>query len=281
MYVFTFKYFMWQKLTMSDGCHLLAMLPWYDEVAEPGTTAPPLPPAPHSESAPRIPSPFAEMLFYHSQIDFITEYAKDKKWSFIETRADIIVGFVPNQNYYSLGTSLGIFLSLWKEVHGEGAKCPFPGTAKTWKALNSDSSSDMIARQTIHLTLSPSTPKGAAYNVSDAKTPQNWETKWPIVCSYFNLEATEPLSEPIDMRKFINDNTDTWLAMEKKYGLQSGHIDGGRGMQISEHLLMTKFDFDRHLDMTKMYSTGFTEERGPKESWWKVFDRMRKAKIIP
>jgi hypothetical protein len=30
-----------------------------------------------------------------------------------------------------------------------------------------------------------------------------------------------------------------------------------------------------------MYSTGFKEERGTKEAWGGVFDRMRKAKIIP
>jgi hypothetical protein len=74
---------------------------------------------------------------------------------------------------------------------------------------------------------------------------------------------------------------ETWLAMERKYGLQSGHVDGGRGMQIAEQMLMTKFDFDRHFDMSKTYETGFTEERGTKESWGVVFDRMRKAKIIP
>lgn len=269
------------RLTLVDGCHLRAMLPWYDAAAPPGTTQPPLPSPPLSESAPRLPSPFAELLFYHPQIDFITEYSKGKSWSFIETRPDLIIGFVPNQNFYSLGTTMALYLSLWKEVHGDGAECPFPGTTKVYKALSNDSSSDMIARQTIHLTLSPSAPKGGVYNVADSKTPYSWEQKWPVVCSYFNLKAMGPLSEPIDMRHFIRDNMTAWLAMEKRYGLQSGHIDGGRGMQISEHLLMTKFDFDRHFDMTKMYSTGFTEERGPKDTWWKVFDRMRKARIIP
>ena len=102
-----------------------------------------------------------------------------------------------------------------------------------------------------------------------------------MVCSYFGLKAMDPLSEPIDMRDFIRDNMNAWLAMEKRYGLQSGHINGGRGMQISEKMLMTKFDFDRHFDMTKTYSTGFTEERSPKDTWWNVFDRMRKARIIP
>jgi hypothetical protein len=48
-----------------------------------------------------------------------------------------------------------------------------------------------------------------------------------------------------------------------------------------EYFLLTQFDFDRQYDMTKMYRTGFEEERDTKQSWGGVFDRMRAAKIIP
>jgi hypothetical protein len=40
----------------------------------------------------------------------------NKTWKWCETRPDIIVGFVPNQNFYSLGTVLGVYLSLYREV---------------------------------------------------------------------------------------------------------------------------------------------------------------------
>ncbi|KAI0613757.1 hypothetical protein TUN205_01965 [Pyrenophora tritici-repentis] len=263
------------------GCHLKALLPWYDEAAPIGTTAPPLPEPPHKESSPRIPSPFAEVLFYHVQMDFIADYSKDKKWKYVVTLPDLIIGLVPNQNFYSLATTVGIYLSLWKEVHGEGADCPFPGTEKVWKALSNDSSSDMIARQTIHLTLSPDTPKGALYNVADSKTPSSYVEKWPILCSYFGLKATAPRPEPIDIRGFIADNFETWTKTEEKYGLQKGHAQNDKALFLSEKLLMTKFDFDRHFDMSKIYSTGFTEERDTATAWYSVFDRMRKAKIIP
>lgn len=55
------------------------------------------------------------MLFYHPQLDFTADFAKDKKWSWCDTRPDIIIGFVPNQNFYSLGVVMGIYLSLWRE----------------------------------------------------------------------------------------------------------------------------------------------------------------------
>lgn len=236
---------------------------------------------PHKESQPRLKQPYHDLLFYHPQLDFITSYAKDKKWSWCDTRPDIIVGFVPNQNFYSLATAMGIYLSLWREVHGEGAEAPFPGTEGSWKALSNDSSADMIARQTLHLSLSPATENGGGYNVADSKTPSSWSVKWPIVCSYFHLKGTGPASDPPEIRKFIKENIDTWHKLEKEKGLQTGHADSERTFPGFEYFMMTQFDFDRQYDMSKMYGTGFSEERDTLQAWGGVFDRMRKAKIIP
>jgi len=163
------------------GCHLLENHPM-DYIS-----------VPLIESLPRLKSPYAEGLFYHPQLDFLTSYAKDKKWNWIDTRPDIIIGFVPNQNFYSLATSLAVFLSLWREIEGEGASCPYPGTKKAWVAKSNDSSSDMIARQTLHLSLTlPMSARGEGFNVADEKTPRSWETKWRELCSYFGLKGVPP-----------------------------------------------------------------------------------------
>lgn len=82
---------------------------------------------PLSEAMPRLKQPYHDMLFYHPQLDWISEYARDKKWNWCEKRPDIIIGFVPNQNFYSLAQSIGIFLTLFATVEGHGAECPFPG----------------------------------------------------------------------------------------------------------------------------------------------------------
>ncbi|KAH7406659.1 hypothetical protein DE146DRAFT_778040 [Phaeosphaeria sp. MPI-PUGE-AT-0046c] len=254
------------------GCHLYATVPEFSQLHLK---------VPHKESQKRLTGQWGDMLFYHPQLDFTADFAKDKKWSWCDTRPDIIIGFVPNQNFYSLGTVMGIYLALWREVHGKGSDCPFPGTEKSWKALSNDSSSDMIARQTIHLSLSEKTEKGGGYNVADEKEPSDWAQKWPLLCSLFDLKGTGPAPNPPEMRKFIKDNIDVWHDMEKTQGLQTGHADSPRVFPGFEYFLMTQFDFDRQYDMEKMYSSGFTEERGTKEAWGGVFDRMREAKIIP
>lgn len=176
------------------GCHLLEDHPTdYIHV-------------PLKESHPRLKSPYAEALFYHPQLDWITSYAKERSWSWCDTRPDIIIGFVPNQNFYSLATSVAVFLSLWAEVEGKGSTCPYPGSQKAWVAKSNDSSSDMIARQTLHLSLTlPRCSKGEGFNVADAKEPKTWKTKWPELCSYFGLKGVGPPSEgePTEVRTYI------------------------------------------------------------------------------
>ncbi|KAI1079808.1 hypothetical protein F5B20DRAFT_153144 [Whalleya microplaca] len=238
---------------------------------------------PLKESLPRLPPPFQD-LFYYAQLDWLTPYAAQKKWGWCETRPDCIVGFVPNQNVHGIATSLGVFLSLFREIYGQGAECPFPGTAKSWVALSNDSSSDICARQAIHVSLTPpwSQSKGEAYNVADSRTPSSWREKWPIVCSLFGLKGVKVEQDsPVEIRAFIRENFSTWEAMEKKYGLQSGHADSPITLAGLEFAFMTMFDFDRQYDMTKIYNTGFSEEKDTRQAWGDSFDRMKKARIIP
>ena len=254
------------------GCHLLENHP-ADYM-----------PVPLSESHPRLKAPYHDLLFYHPQLDWITEYAHAKKLNWCETRPDIIIGFVPNQNFYSLGTVLGIYLALYREVEGQGTECPFPGTPKSWVAKSNDSSSDMIARQTLHLSLTlPPTRKGEAFNVADARQPESWSTKWPVLCNYFGLKGTPPRAAgDLEVRKYIHDHLGTWKSMEVKYGLRSGIANSDLTFQGFEYFLLTQFDFDRQYGMTRMYeTTGFQEERTTAQAWGGVFDRMRAAKIIP
>lgn len=214
------------------GCHLLDNHPTdYIHV-------------PLSEDQPRLKAPYHDMLFYHPQIDWMKAFASEKKWTWCETRPDIIIGFVPNQNFYSLATVLGIFLALYAAVEGKGAACPFPGTEKSWKALSNDSSSDMIARQTLHLSLNmPKEMEGQGFNVADQKEPSSWSAKWPVLCAYFGLNGVGPSTEAgqsLEVRKYINDHLDAWKKLEKEHGLKQGVADSDltfKGFEVSKSFL--------------------------------------------
>jgi hypothetical protein len=80
---------------------------------------------------------------------------------------------------------------------------------------------------------------------------------------------------------YIRAHLETWKQMEKKHGLRCGIADSDIAFEGFDYFLLVKFDFDRQYNMTKMYATGFTEERSVMQAWGVVFDRMREAKIIP
>jgi hypothetical protein len=83
------------------------------------------------------------------------------------------------------------------------------------------------------------------------------------------------------VRTYIKEHFDIWQKLEKKHDLKSGIADSELTFKGFEYFLLTQFDFDRQYDMTKMYGTGFTEERSTLKAWGGVFDRMKQAKIIP
>lgn len=252
------------------GCHLLT--------SPPDWLVPPF-----KEDAPRVEGVDAAPVFYYPQLDWLKDFAANKAWSWTETRPDVIVGFVPNHNFYSMPMSIGFFLSLYREINGEGAEVPFPGTDASWVTKSEDSSGDMIARQTIHITLSPEMQKpenrGRAFNVGDEVKPHCWREKWPALCALFGLHGVKrPEDNPIEVRKYIEDNYAVWEAMERKYGLQSGHINNARTVPGFEYLLLTKLVMDRQYDLSRLYGDlGFEEERTAALSWGGVFDRMKAA----
>ncbi|OHE91117.1 SirQ [Colletotrichum orchidophilum] len=239
---------------------------------------------PYKENMPMIPQPFRDELFYYAQLEWLESYAADKKWGWCETRPDIVIGFAPGHNAYNLAATIGVFCSLFREIHGEGAECPYPGTAKSWKAIWSSSSSDMLARQAIHVSLTPpySQQKGEAYNGADSLEPSTWSERWPAICSYFGLKGVKlEADDPIEMRAFIKENHKAWESMEKKYDLQRGFAERPFQVPTWEHAMVSGMDFDRPYDVSKIYGTGFTQETTTLQTWSPVFERMRGARVIP
>lgn len=82
-------------------------------------------PAPLKESLPRVPAPQGNNIFYYAQYDAVAELSKGKSWTFTEVRPDVIIGFTPGSNFMNAAQGLGFYLTLYREVKGEGAECPF------------------------------------------------------------------------------------------------------------------------------------------------------------
>lgn len=257
------------------GVHLIDQFPFKNDL-------------PLKESLPRIPEPHASEMFYYNQLDLLKQMSSGKSWSYIDVIPDVIIGFVPNNNIYCLPQALALYLTLYRHIHGDGAKVVFPGTMESWRNKSNDSSQDVIARFCLTATTVPEDKKasiaGQSFNVADSNTPSSWSEKWPKICSYFKLIGVEPSpanggSGP-DPSGFVSENREKWLELERKYELQSGRVGNERSYGGFPYFIMTMLNFDRQLDLEKMHDV-YKEEISTEDAWFTAFDRFRKVKIIP
>lgn len=202
-----------------------------------------------------------------------------KSWTYSEIRPDVIIGFTPGSNFMNCAQGLGIWLSLAREVHGAGAKIPFPGTQKSWVNKHTDTFQDILARMDIHAAVNhDKCGKGGTFNVADGEVV-TWSGKWPGICAAFGLEGTPPGAQPYSIEEFIKDNEVTWQQMVEKHGLKKGILESFSWPFL--FFVMTVFDFDRQYDLSASKEVGFKETIDTVKGYETAFQRMRETKIIP
>jgi len=234
---------------------------------------------PLSESLPRIPDPYAQNIFYYEQYDIMKRASEGKFWTFCEIRPDAIVGFVPQNNAMNIAQAIGLFLSLHKEIEGEGAEVRFPGNNDAWHALHTDTSQDILARFHIYASTHPQQTTGRAFNVVDGPAT-TWSEVWPQLCAYFGLRGIAPESsgEPFSAQKWMEDHRGEWSNWVARNGLKEGALEG-TSWEFMQAVI--GIPFRRDYDATAIREIGFTERRPHAEGYKIVFDDMRRARIIP
>lgn len=234
---------------------------------------------PLSESLPRIPDPHAQNIFYYEQYDIMKRASEGKRFAFCEIRPDAIVGFVPQNNAMNIAQALGLFLSLYRDVEGEGSAVPFPGSKEAWTALHTDTSQDILARFHIHASLLPQETSGRAFNVVDGPAT-TWEHVWPEVCAYFGLKGVGPEAsgKVFSAQTWMESHSGEWAPWVAKNGLKTGALESTSYGFMQD---VIGIPFRRDYDATASREIGFTEERPHAEGYKRAFEEMRRARIIP
>ena len=249
----------------------------------------------------RLPEPYASNVFCFAQQDALEQMSKGKEWTWCEVRPDAIVsnhhikreplssfshtrspiekiGFVPNGSTYNLLAHWATYLSLYALVEGKGAKVYFPGTLPAYNSLFNDASADIIAKFSIWASLHPETCGGGQlFNIADQARPSRMSERWPAIANYFGLEGVGP---PVDGGK---DVLKPGAYIEKhqraldEWGGKSSRVFKAEALDGYGY----HFDFDRHMKLEKVRRVGFAAEIEPNGSWFRAFDRLKAAGMIP
>ncbi|KAF8249118.1 hypothetical protein K440DRAFT_654265 [Wilcoxina mikolae CBS 423.85] len=225
------------------------------------------------ESAPRIPQPWSDNIFYYSQSDLLSTLSSGKRWRTLDIRPDVIIGFVPNGNIMNAAQQLALYLSLYRRVYGAEARVAFPGTQKSWRNTHTDTSQDVLARFSIFASMR-SEAKGA-YNIADGEKT-TWSYKWPKIAEWFGLEGVGPEEGGEEPRVWWGRNRRVYEEMVKVEGLKERELE----WEFVD-VVMRVFDVDREYDLGKARRLGWEEERLPELGWWRAFEMMREFGVIP
>ena len=236
--------------------------------------------SPYEESRPRLTGEVAAPIFYYPQVDAVNEASKGHTWKFSETRPDAIVGFVPSLGSVSgqdIGRLLGLYLSLYRKVHGDGATIAFPGSQKSWRNRHTDSWQDTIGKLSIWTAIND---HAGPFNCVDR--PTTWEAKWPAICADFGLKATGPGEKPWSMlepMQWVQQHDKEVRELIKDHNLIGDSWQGANWVFLWAILVV--LDYDREYDMRKAQELGFKAQASEAEGWLETFRRLRKAKIMP
>lgn len=165
---------------------------------------------PLKESQPRIPEPYRSKIFYYTQYDKLQELSKGKPWTFTEIRPDGIVGFAPGSNFMNMSQGMAIYLSIYRKVHGAGARVPFPGAEHGYKSKHMDTFQDLLSRLEIFTAVNPDQcGNGGIFNAADGPVI-TWADIWPRLCEHFGLKDGGPQPDSMPILDFVKKNRWAW-----------------------------------------------------------------------
>ncbi|MCJ1408086.1 hypothetical protein MMC19_002159 [Ptychographa xylographoides] len=235
---------------------------------------------PLRESSLRIPEPYASNVFYYAQYDELARLNVGQNWRFCEIRPDVIVGFVPQGNAMGFAEAVGLWLSLYVSVEGEGKEVVFPGDEEVWKAVHSDTSQDVLAQFHVFASLHPEEVSERAFNIADEQEV-TWEKVWPGICDYFGLKGVGPKrSGPGEVTgsEWVQAHKGDWDRWAQENGLKEGAFERSSWEFMDA---IVGIPFGRQYDLSAARKIGFEQQTTTVGGYHKAFDRMRQAKIIP
>ncbi len=228
-----------------------------------------LPPTPFREEQGRL----DVENFYYAQEDEVFRAAERDGFRWSVHRPHTIIGYAVG-NAMNMGVTLAAYASLCRET---GRPFLFPGSGVQWRSLTDMTDAELLAR---HLTWAAVTPAAAdeAFNVVNGDVFR-WSWMWERIAGWFDLEPAPFPGEGTPLEVQLADAAPAWGELARKYNLVEADLD------VLASAWHTDADLGRPIevltDMSKSRRLGFLDYQATDESFFRLFRRLREARIIP
>jgi len=211
--------------------------------------------------------------FYYAQEDEVFRAAEREGFGWSVHRPHTIIGYAVG-NAMNMGVTLAAYATLCRET---GSPFQFPGSSVQWNGLTDMTDARLLAH---HLEWAATTPaaRNEAFNVVNGDVFR-WSWMWSEIAGWFGLEPAPLKGEGIPLETQLADAAPQWEKIAAKYGLAEPNLN------VLSSAWHTDADLGRPIevvtDMSKSRKLGFLDYQATNESFYHLFDLLRKRRLIP
>ena len=228
-----------------------------------------LPQTPFRESQPRLDIEN----FYYAQEDEVFAAAKKDGFTWSVHRPHTVTG-VAVGNAMNMATTLAVYASICKAT---GRPFVFPGSRVQWDSLTDMTDARQLAKQQLWAATTPAAAN-QAFNITNGDVFR-WSWMWGQIAEYFGVEPAAFPDQPALLETQMANDQAAWTDIVREHQLKEGDIN----RLISPW--HTDADLGRPIevvtDMSKSRKLGFTAFEASDDAFFKVFEQLRRDRLIP
>ncbi|KQR72629.1 SDR family oxidoreductase [Pedobacter sp. Leaf176] len=211
--------------------------------------------------------------FYYAQEDEVYAAAARDGFTWSIHRPHTIIGQAVG-NAMNLGTTLAVYASICKET---GRKFKWPGSAAQWNGLSDVTDARVLAAHLIWASTTEAA-KNEAFNVVNGDVFR-WSRLWKRLAVYFEIEPVGYEGSTQSLETEMENDAAVWRKIAAEHKLKEADINR---LSSAWH---TDLDLARPIevmtDMSKSRKLGFIIFQDTEESFYDLFEALRKAELIP
>jgi nucleoside-diphosphate-sugar epimerase len=211
--------------------------------------------------------------FYYAQEDEVFAAAERDGYGWSIHRPHTIIGFAVG-NAMNMGTTLAVYATICKAL---GKPMRFPGSSVQWNSLTDLTDARLLAQQLLWASTTAAA-RNQAFNIANGDVFR-WSWMWNRVASWFDVEAEELEGEGIPLETQLAGAEPVWKQIAAKHCLVESNLNT---LSTAWH---TDIDLGRKIevvtDMSKSRKLGFNGYQPTDESFYHLFERLRKERLIP
>lgn len=194
-----------------------------------------------------------------------------KTWSWSALRPAVVGGFALG-NPMNLAVAIAVYASIAKEL---GLPLRFPGKPGAYDALLEMTDAGLLARASVWAATAPAAAN-QAFNINNGDLFR-WSELWPKLAAWFDLDVAPPL--PMALADVMADKAPLWQAMTERHGLAGHSYAAVSAWGFADFVF--SWDYDMFADGSKARRAGFHEHVETEAMFYRIFDDLRRRRVIP